>query len=135
MKILRNAFLLLCSVIMAAAVVSCEEETQEITIRSYSLNGEISVHSTDLTLPQPTPMDYTSAINDLLGGVNYTEEDRDADVIAACDKVYSEHMAYLKVQEGVMTAKGTVSIVRIDGTSSDPDEELPSTTLVTYTYE
>ena len=80
-------------------------------------------------------MDYTSAINDLLGGVNYTEEDRDADVIAACDKVYSEHMAYLKVQVGVMTAKGTVSIVRIDGTSSDPDEELPSTTLVTYTYE
>lgn len=131
MKIFRYIAMLASAVLMLAAVSSCEEKTEETDIFIYSASGNLSASSQDATVPEPSIADYNDAIIDVVGD-SYLTEDKNAEVISACDAVYEEHQAL--ISSGKVTASGSVEIRKVFSTSSS-SEEAEYTVVKTYTYE
>ena len=131
MRIFRNIAMLASAVLMLAAVSSCEEKTEESDIFIYLASGNISASSYDATVPVPSIADYNDAIIGAVGD-SYLTEDKNAEVISACDAVYEEHQAL--ISSGKVTASGSVEIRKVISTSSS-SEEAEYAVVKTYTYE
>lgn len=130
MRIFRNIAMLASAVLMLAAVSSCEEKTEESDIFIYLASGNISASSYDATVPVPSIADYNDAIIGAVGD-SYLTEDKNAEVISACDAVYEEHQAL--ISSGKVTASGSVEIRKVFSTSSS-SEKAEYTVVKTYEY-
>lgn len=116
--------------VMALAVgftaCSSDDETYVVTYdvaSSLTASGDV-----DPLIAVKAATDYSTALDQVMGG-SFCTTDKDAEIIAACDEVFSKHKTQYP------TLKGYVEIRKTVGTVTSPDEELPSTVLKTYNYE
>lgn len=120
----RNVFVWMCVWMMAFCAVSCsDDDVPEVRIITYIANGSVSAVN-DMSGLFAVPQ-YTEVIQGVLGG-SYTDKERDADVIAACDKLYETQRANHPAW------KGTISIEKIVSASG---ETKPGTVIKTYKFE
>ena len=122
--------MLLSSVIMIAALSSCEEK-ENVTTITYGVVGSLQSSSHDITASQPSITDYTEAIQEVLGGY-YATKEMDAEVVEACDKVYASHKSM--IETAGISVKGSLELRKTVGSATSPDEELKYTVLKTYNY-
>lgn len=125
-KFLKGVFVVFCAITMALNFTACSEEDDVSTIITYTAEGNLTASSNDAFEAIFGITDYTEAITNVLGN-NYTTEERDKDVIAACDAVYNNHRINHPTWKGyIEIEKGKV------GTSGDI---VSSTIIKTYRYE
>ena len=100
----------------------------ELYVVTYGTATSLTASGEDALSVVKAISDYSTALNQVMGG-SFCTTDKDAEVIKACDKVFEKHQALYP------SLKGYVEIRKTVGTTSSPDEELPSTVVKTYTYE
>lgn len=109
-------------------MTSCSKESDERNnVVSYSASGSIHYIGTDISGESAIEAgmavpDYVSAIKSVVGDYNTSE--KDAEVIAACEKVYQKHLAKNPKWSGEVTITKYVGLTDNTGT-----------TIKTYTYK
>lgn len=129
-SVLKRIIFFVWVVTLLAGFTACSsEEDNGLYVVTYSAGGTLSATGFDNTLVTLKVIaDYNTTIGQVMGG-SFCTADKDKEIIEACDKIFEKH----KTQ--YTNAKGLVNIEKTIGTTSSPDEELPSTTLKTYKYE
>ncbi len=118
---LMAAVALICMTITCVAFTACSNNTDEReSIISYSATG--TVNAVDDMSALFAVASYNSAIKNVVPDYGTTE--KDAEVIAACDKVYADHTA------NHPNYRGTVTITKFKGI-----DDKTGTTLKTYEYK
>lgn len=118
-KYILAAVALICMT-LTFVMTSCNKENDERdNVISYSASLTINGGTVS---DMKSVGDYTTAIESVVG--TYNTASKDAEVIAACDKVFQKH------KDNKTTLKGAVNIKKFVGLS-----DKTGSILKTYTYE
>ena len=126
--VFKRMALLVWVMALAIGFTACSSDDDELYVVTYSTATSLTASGEDALSVVKAISDYSTALNQVMGG-SFCTTDKDAEVIEACDKVFEKHQALYP------SLKGYVEIRKTVGTTSSPDEELPSTVVKTYTYE
>lgn len=123
-KYLMAAVALICMT-LTFVMSSCNKENDERNnVISYSASGEINPK--DTSIADLTTMTAAGEYNTVIGQIVPlgNTENKDAEVIAACDNLYQKH------KQKNLNWKGTITITKSVGLI-----DKTTTTLKTYTFE
>ena len=127
--VFKRMALLVWVMALAIGFTACSSDDDELYVVTYDTATSLTASGEDaLSAPVNAISDYSTALKQVMGG-SFCTTDKDAEVIEACDKVFEKHQTLYP------SLKGYVEIRKTVGTTSSPDEELPSTVVKTYTYE
>ena len=127
--IFRKFVAMALGAVLTFAFAACSsDEDETIRVYTYEASGSLSGSGDDASAAFTGLVDYTKAIETVVGG-SYTFSEMDNEVVSACDAVYKKHLAEHP------SLKGTIEIRKTVGNTSSPDETLPATVLKTYKYE
>lgn len=117
------AVALICMTLVCVSFPACSSDNDESTsIISYVAEGSVSGEGNDAFPALAALASYTLAIEKAIGG-SYCTSSKDAEVIAACDKVY-------ETQRATYTSwKGTITISKHQGNDKS------GTVIKTYKFE
>lgn len=127
--ILRKFVAMTLVAVLAFGFVACSSDSDKtIRVYTYEASGSLSGNGNDASAAFTGLVDYTKAIETVIGG-SYTFSEMDNEVVSACDAVFKKHLAEHP------SLRGTIEIRKTVGTTSSSDETLPATILKTYKYE
>ena len=122
-KYLMAAVALICMTIVCVSFSACGSDDDEtVSLIGYVAEGSVTATGNDVGPGLVVLASYTTAIKQVTGD-SYCSTSKDAEVIAACDKLYES-------QRATYTSwKGTINIKKnqVNGNSS--------TVIKTYTFE
>lgn len=124
-KLLMAAVALICMTLVCVSFSSCgSDDDGGITIIQYSAEGVVTGSGDDAWPALAAQASYNEVIAKTIGG-SYCTTSKDAEVKAACDKLYETQRAKYP------SWKGTVTITKsVQG--SDGDKE--TTVIAKYTF-
>ncbi len=124
-KLLMAAVALICMTLVCVSFSSCgSDDDGGITIISYSAKGVVTGSGTN-SLDVFAAVSYNDTIAKTIGG-SYCTTSKDAEVKAACDKLYETQRAKYSSWEGTVTI--TKYVQGSDGSNKE------TTVIATYTF-